>query len=157
MTKSETLELIKRGLSGKVRDRFEIVSEWVIEERDEYEKTIGYPYLKQVEEWIIKKHALDLSTQEAADLHTLIFNAAAESRKRQDAAEGWTNASLSWLEANTGKKVEMKSEGIFGKSVITVKVVRVGDNFYLMPPRARTRGYYAYDKKVREVSRAKVA
>ena len=150
MTKEETLIRLKEPLSGGM-DKYEVVSEWLLAE---YVASPSYPYLDQCQEEIIKAHGLVLAEDEARRMKTLIYNASTENHRRMDKADGWEAATGEWLAAHESRIVDVRGESIFGYSLKTATVKRVGGELYLVPPRARRRAFAAYSVKVRFPRRA---
>lgn len=163
MTKEQTLTRIREAAqlpkdwraaqgTGK-RERFGFikdgpVSEWII---TEYAACKSFPYLDQCIDEINERHSLGLTPDEIDAARTFIYFASNEKREREDRAEGWTTASEEWLAAREGQKVEVRGESIFGYSVKTATVKRIGGQLYLMPPRARRRCYSVHSVKVRDL------
>ena len=150
MTKDATLALIRSVTHhadphGMTVDAIWTArSEWVLTRYGDFIETKVYPYLARVAEWIAKGEGWTLNDEEIKHLTTLVYHAADEWRTRTDAAEGWQAASDAALEAFVGKTVQVRIEGMLGDSLKICRVVRVSNGrIALMPPRSRTKGYWA--------------
>jgi len=145
-TKDETLEALKQ-LRGN--DWLKNFSEWVLIEYEEFIKTGEYPYLRQVCKFINERNGLNYDLENST-LSGLVYNAACVYRERKEISEGWMESTPENLEPFINKFVEKKFDSIIGLGISKRKVVKVGDRFYFMKPRARTRGCFAtWDQKFR--------
>lgn len=146
------------ALCGNLPDNcFEIQSDWVLAEYKDFLEGGKYPYLSEVQKFIVARNGLpeDYSERESGnrgcDLSTLIYNAAARYRRERDKAEGWMYAAPDLCEQNMGKKIELRKEGLFGNSIIVGVVVKGSRGYFLKPPRARTRGFLlSCESQIRE-------
>lgn len=152
-TKADTLDLIKAGLPKN--ERFNVISKWVCDEHRAFVNEVGYPYLKQVLAYIIKKHDLVLDKAQEDDLRTLIYNASGYNREQDEKAQGWIMPDSEWLKAHKGKFIEMKSEGLLGSSMLKMKVIECDGQYYYMKPKAKRKGIPACFNKVRELDAMK--
>jgi hypothetical protein len=151
LDKDQTLVLLKDKNTPResiIRDH--IVSDWVINEREEFKKEQGFPYQSQVVKYIVEKNNLSLSEDEEDMLGSLVYNASNEALKRKDLAEGFKVYPAEELESMVGKTIEVKNEGLFGGGNIKGKLIKVKDSFGIQSPRMR-KSYYpiGYETKIK--------
>ena len=144
MNKEQTLVYIADPAN---HHKFNVISDWVMEEYKAFIATGEYPYLDAVRWAILDRHALTLPRHAEDPLQTLIYNCSCRYRADVEKAEGWSAVTTEELEALVGVTVEKKTAGIFGEGKIRGRIVKGGaenKSYFLMKPRARTRGYLVY-------------
>jgi len=157
MNLNKTLSAIKempewpKEINGK--GKFDYKSEFVLSELKSFiSEDIGYPYNKTVADYIINKNNLQLSEKERSNLETLVYTAQEERRKEVEKAEGWEF----FGNIDTTKEInsvwQLKTEGMLGDGYIEGKLIKNSEGkFFLMPKRARKKGYFLYQEtKIRK-------
>ncbi len=117
-----------------------VKSQWLCDQLNHYETTIGYPYNSAVQRWIEKNESIGPFDENGSPLSRLIYIAQKYLHSDRLRADGWVSGSPAILtEALQLKKpIEILKDSIFGGEHITKLTVReVKGELYPFAPKKR--------------------
>jgi hypothetical protein len=141
--KSATLHAITVDTSWKSQPfpfPYRVKSQWLCDELDNYEATIGFPYNAAVQRWIEKREGLEQQADSGSPLSLLIYNAQKYRRSDRLRQEGFAPLTQAMIDEahRRGVGIEIQGENMLGGTATDVLTVRTVDSKnYAFRPKKR--------------------
>lgn len=149
MNRTETIALLGH-LPTEGLEKWKIFSEWLMDELDEYSRSVGYAYNDAVRDMLSKREGIS-DPVKIKDLGTLIYNAQKSRADRQAERDGFVVTTPEWIAAHEGETVEIWSRSLLGGQTLA-KIRNAGGQLRMMKLRSRTQ-YFDAGARARPVTK----
>ncbi len=142
MNKEQTIKFIENGHESGLSLEL-AYSEWA---RDNWDKIATECYIstKAINIMRLLGYELTIKDNETNNTqlraaHSVAYMTGKRIREEKEKSDGWVYAIPSNF--TDGEMVEMRSDGIWGSTIVQGKIIKKDDRMWILPKRNRTKGY----------------